>query len=332
MRVRESFLRDFLRLVAWYPFRFVVERLPPRAALAVFRALGDLHWAVAADKRRRLERNLGRMGLAPGQAMRRAVRENFRNHYVSQLLVFVYPRLARESLADIADFSGLKHLDAALARGRGAVLIQAHLGPEQLALAALSLLGRRAMQIGCVNETGLSAVGRGVSLRLRRRYEGAIPGEMLDAREGLLPAFRVLRENGLVLCSGDGAGWLRRLGEHVLVRLCGQPVLFPTGAARMALGCGAAILPLFVVRGKTKPFTVTIEPPLEPSDVQDAGRSDGPDVETRIAREFARRYERRLLDDPGAMRFLDLFEPGELIETKSPAPPGGSYQTSPRTR
>ena len=214
MRVRESFLRDLLRLFAWYPFRWLAERLPPRLAVRVFRALGDAHWAVAPGKRRLLARNLGRLGIAADQASR-AVRENFRIHYVSQLLVFFYSRLTRTSLGKLAAVAGLEHLDAALAQGRGVVLVQAHFGPEQLALAALSLLGHRVVQIGCANDAGLSAVGRGVSLRLRRRYEARIPGRIIDARESLLPALRVLRANGLVLTAGDGAGWAKRLGRHV---------------------------------------------------------------------------------------------------------------------
>lgn len=316
--MRESLLRDLLRLAVWYPFRWLAERLPPAAALAAFRCLGDVHWALAGEKRRRLARNVLRLGPRPNRAAEqgvdRAVRENFRSHYVSQLLVFVYPRLTPATLGQLADFSGLEHLDAALSRGRGAVLVQAHMGPEQLALAALSLRGHRALQIGCANDAGLSPVGRGISLRLRRRYEARIPGQMLDARSGLLPALRVLRQNGLVLCAGDGAGWEEKLGEHVPVSLCGHRVLFPTGAARMALGCGAALLPLFVVRGRETSFTIVIEPPIEPADQGGA---------EAMAREFARRLEPRLRAEPGFMRFLELFEPGGLIEPGDAPPAPG---------
>ena len=147
------------------------------------------------------------------------------------------------------------------------------------------------------------------SLRLRGRYEAKIPGQMLDARQGILPALRLLRENGLVLCAGDGAGWEEKIGQHVPVQLLGQTVLFPTGAARMALGRCAALLPLFVVRGKAKPFAIVIEEPI--------GRTDGPLDEIRLAQEFARRYERRLLENPGFMRFLELFEQGGLIEPEA---------------
>lgn len=312
MRVRESLLRDVLRLVAWYPFRWIVELLPPRAALAIFRALADVHRVLAPDTCRRLERNLRRLGIAPGPGLLRAVRENFRMHYVSQLMVFVYPRLTVASLERLAEMRGLEHLDAALTQGRGAVLVQPHLGPEQLALTALSLRGHRALQIGCANDSGLSAVGRGVSLRLRRHLEARIPGAMLDARTGLLPAFRVLRDKGLVLTSGDGAGWTQRLGQHVPVRLLGQTLLFPTGPARIALGSGAALLPLFVVRGRKKPFAIVIEPPLWPANAL-SGEAAA-DKAARLAQEFARRYEHRLREEPGWMRFLELFEPGELIE------------------
>lgn len=328
MRVRESLPRDLLRLAVWYPFRWVTERLPPRAALAAFRALGDLHWLAARAAKRRLARNLQRMGVEPGPARDAAVRENFRTHYVSQLLVFVYPRLTRGTLGGLAGFEGVERLDAALAAGRGAVLVQAHMGPEQLALAALALRGHRALQIGCLNEAGLSSVGRAVALRLRRRYEARIPGEMLDARAGMLPALRVLRENGLVLCAGDGSGWADRLGGHVPVAFLGHTALFPTGAARMALGSGAALLPLFVTRGRETPYTVVIEEPLLPGGEPEAG----PGLEGRaaaLADAFARRCEARLLREPGSMRYLELFEPGGLIVPGAPNPgPGGTPPAS----
>lgn len=319
MRVSESPLRDLLRLAAWYPFRWLVERLSPLAALALLRALGDAHWLLAGEQRRRLARNVLRLGPRPWREVRAAVREYFRTHYVSQLLLFVYPGLQPDALARLAEVSGLEHLDAALSLGRGAVLIQPHMGPEQLALTALALRGHRALQIGCVNEAGLSPVGRRVSLTLRKRYEARMPGEMLDARGGLLPAFRALLENGLVLCAGDGSGWEDRLGGHTPVRFCGQRVLFPTGAARMALGVGAPLLPLFVTRGRGKPFAIVIEPPVQPP--------AGPHPEAGMARAFARRYQRRIMAEPGSMRFLDIFEPGGLIETD--AGPQAPFDTLP---
>ena len=54
MRVRESLSRDLLRLFVWYPLRLVAERLPPRAAIALYRAMGRLHAALSRGRAGRI--------------------------------------------------------------------------------------------------------------------------------------------------------------------------------------------------------------------------------------------------------------------------------------
>jgi len=301
--VSESPLRDLLRLVVWFPLRWCVRLLPVRAALRLFEAMGDAHWLAAPGARARVGANLRRMlpGLSGPQA-REAVRDYFRNHYASQLLVMVYDRLGREGIGALAEVRGAEHLRAALASGRGAVLVHGHFGPEQLALAALSLSGFDCTQVGFLSGDGLSAVGRSVALRQRRRCEARIPGRIVEATGPVLPLLRILRAGGVVLTSGDGSGRRERIGRHVPLPFFGQTVLFPTGPARVAGAAGAALLPVFVTRGEAAPYAVVVEPPLDAGDALAA------------TREFVARYERRVAENPAFMRFLDVFNPGGIIE------------------
>ena len=89
---------------------------------------------------------------------------------------------------------------------------------------------------------------------------------------------------------------------HVPLPFFGQTVLFPTGPVRVARAAGAALLPVFVVRGEGAPYAVVVEPPIETNDVMAA------------TREFVARYERRVAENPAFMRFLDVFNPGGIIE------------------
>lgn len=203
MFVSESPLRDLLRPVVWFPLRWCVRLLPLRAALALFGAMGDAHRLFAPGARARVGANLRRMlpDLSGPQA-RDAVRGYFRNHYASQLLVMAYDRLEREGVGALAEVRGAGHLRAALESGAGAVLVHGHFGPEQLALAALSLSGFDCTQVGSLSDEGLSAVGRSVALRQRRRCEARIPGRIVDARGPVLPLLRALRAGG-----GPGYGY-----------------------------------------------------------------------------------------------------------------------------
>jgi KDO2-lipid IV(A) lauroyltransferase len=303
MFVTESPLRDLLRLIVWYPMRWFVALLPPRAALRLFAALGDLHRLAAPGGRSRLAANLRRLLPRADRAMVRAVtREYYRNHYISQLLVMVYPRLSRAGLDRLTTVEGAEHLEAALAAGRGAVLVHGHFGPEQLALAGWSLLGHDCVQVGHLTDEGLSAVGRAVAYRQRRRCEARIPGEIVEATGAVWPLLRRLRAGTVVLTSGDGSGRQERIGRHIPLPFFGHSVSFPTGPARMARAAGVPLLPVFVVRGQETPYAIVIEPPIAASDV------------TAATREFVERYAARVADDPGLMRFLDVFRPGGLME------------------
>jgi KDO2-lipid IV(A) lauroyltransferase len=309
MRVSESPLRDVLRVIVWYPLRWIVQALPPRAALWIFLRMGDLHCLVATGRRARVGRNYRRLvPAATEQEVHAGVREYFRNHYASQMLVMVYARLNRKGLYQLAEFEGLEHLEAATRSGRGAVLVHGHFGPEQLALVGLTLLGHPILQIGFLTDDGLSGVGRSVAFRQRRRCEDAMPGEILDARGEYRPAFRRLRNNGFVMTSGDGAGREERLGKHLPLFFFGHRILFPTGAFRMAQTAGACCLPVFVTRGERAPYRVVVEPPLA---VPDGGGAAGAEA---MLGAFVQRYQLRAAAEPAFMRFLDIFEPGKLIE------------------
>ena len=95
MMVSESVARDLLRLLVWYPARWLVLALPPRAGLAVLRAMGDIHHALSRGTRARLLENLARMrppgAPADPRREREAVREYFRNHYIDRLFIFIIP-------------------------------------------------------------------------------------------------------------------------------------------------------------------------------------------------------------------------------------------------
>ncbi len=316
MMVRESLVRDVLRLLVWYPLRWLVSFAPVGFGLAVFRLMGDAHYLLSRGKRELLGRNLDVLWRDPAlrAQCRQAnpVRAYLRNHYTDSLFIFLFPRFQASVVERLVEFQGLEHLEAALAAGRGAILLHGHFGPVHLPLVCLARMGFPMKQIGLPSDEGLSWVGKHVAFRLRMQYEAKIPAQIIHARAFMRPVLTWLGQNGALMITGDGSGTPDRIGVHERLRFCGHPVMFPVGPARLAQKTGAALLPMFVLPGTTRRWTVCIEPALATGEDQ---------TPAAIMQAFLQRYESHVARYPGHMHFLDRFTPGALIEIEPEAAP-----------
>lgn len=304
MTVSENPLRDLLRLIVWYPWRWLIELVPPKAGVRLLGMMGDLHFALSRGGRARLSELTAKLLASSGGAspdfIQSSVRAYFRNHYIDRLFIFIFPRLTNKNVLELADIDGLENLESALSKGRGVILVHGHFGPVHLPLVMLSLLGHRLKQIGLPSDEGLSWIGRNVAFRLRLKYEAMIPAEIINADSFLRPAFRWLKDNGVIMITGDGSGTERHVGKHIPFDFCGQRVLFPLGPSLLAQKTGAEMIPMFIVPGESKPYRIVIEKPVR---VETGG-----DMQTMMMAEvFIKRYESYVRKYPGYMHFLDRF-------------------------
>jgi KDO2-lipid IV(A) lauroyltransferase len=308
MRVFESPLRDLSRLAVWYPVRWVAGALPIPWAFRMFAAMGDCH-AIAGGRTKRAVAQAAReiFDLGP-QATRKLVSRYFENHYVDRLHIFLYPRLVQgDRVGACVRFENLELLDRTVATGRGALLVQPHFGPVQLTLLALARRGHRPVQIGNPSDKGLSRVGRAVAYRLRLRYEAMIPAPIVPADGYLGNTFRHLRDGGVVLTTGDGAGGGVFLGEHRSFTFLGRDRLFPLGPASLALRTGAAFLPTFILPEGHGRYRVVFEPPVEP------GGTDRRQESLRMTESFVATMERYVRRYPCCWHFLDELAAGPAL-------------------
>ena len=297
MRVRESLIRDALRLVVWYPIRWLLALLPFRSGAAILAGMGNLHFRCSRRKSAQLQATLTALGLG-GENPQVAVRGYFQNHYLDQLFVLIAPKINRGNLGDLVTLVGLDHLDQARAAGKGVILVHGHFGPAQLPLVILALLGYPMHQLGNPSDEGLSWIGRNVAYRLRMHYEKLMPAEIIAVRKFLRPAFTALAKNGIVMTTGDGSGREEAFGEHFQTIFLGRPYRVPLGPARLAEKTGAALLPLFVVPDPEKMFRIVIGPNI----VQAA---DGRQSPAMLMQCFIDLYEQQVGRNPGYMHFLD---------------------------
>jgi len=308
----ESPLRDLLRLVVWYPLRWLIVALPVGAGLFVMRRMGNLHYLASRGKKAHLARCLANLGLALSpEAVRREIRASFQIHYIHQLSIFLFPKFNRPSGGAVRryiEFSGLEHLEAAKRSGRGAVLVLGHFGPTQAPLAALGAMDYAVKQIGYPSDEGLSYIGRQVAFRLRLLYEGKIKAEIVRPGSDLRGLMRLLKDGGLVMTLGDGEGAGRRFGKFAPFPFFGHNVEFPLGPARLAVKAGALLLPLHLEPGDAAPFRAVIGAPLSPSE------NAPPEAAVmELTAAFLETFARSVRKRPGWWHFLERFHPGGML-------------------
>jgi len=262
MVVRENLARDALRLIVWYPLRWLVEAISIRYGFTLFRIMGDIHYYIARRKRNVIAKNIRSAfgDRVDGKKILDITRKYFRNHYVNQLQIFLFPRFDRNNIERFHTFEGLDNLEDALKEEKGCILVHAHFGPAQLPLCALGLFGYPVMQLGLPTNEGLSYIGRKVAFRLRVKYESKIPARIISADSFLRPVFDWLKNNKVVMITGDGAGRGKFIGKFVPVQFFGKPTLFPVGAATFSQKTDSPLLPMFTIDLNSRYKTIIHKP------------------------------------------------------------------------
>ena len=292
----ENPLRDAYRVAVWDLWRPTASRLPAGWELRGNRALGRLAYRLSRGKRRQVLENL-RRGL-PDIDHAAVAQRAFATHFADQYVSWTFARIARGE--QYLEFRGLEHLDAALQRGKGAVLMHAHLGLAQLPLCTLGARGYPVHQVGGGGVVhALSATGERVTA-LRHRLEQDIPGRIWDGGKYLRPVLRVLEDNQVLLAACDGTGGGKELGRRAERSVLGQTMRLPVGPVWMALRSGAELLSLKTFHAGGHECSV-IEPMERPTDLEDG------------ADRVAALLEGWLREHPGDWHLWDEFEPGRLL-------------------
>jgi KDO2-lipid IV(A) lauroyltransferase len=150
---------------------------------------------------------------------------------------------------------GKEYLDAAMARGRGAILISPHLGNWELGGLGLAEMGYP------VNVLTFREPDEQVNeLRERVRSERGIRFIYVDRHDtsplAIIEAVNALRRNEILALLGDRDG-----SSHTApMEFFGLQADIPLGAAYLGLASGAPVFPVFVPREGSRYATIMEEP------------------------------------------------------------------------
>ncbi len=242
-----------LKYAAYKGIILLCITLPTRFLYWVALRLADLNWALDKRGRNAVKANL-RVILPEAKECRIAyeTRWVFRNFgkYLSEF--FRFRRFGPSFFEKHTAVRGREHIDAALQRGHGCLILSAHLSNWELGAGMLRRVCDYPVSVVAEQHTHARVN------KLFMRERAAFDIQVIPTRRAGRPVLRALRNNRVVCMLGDRD----TTGHGVVVDFFGKPCALPQGPARFAIATGAPIIPGFVLRRTNDSFTLSFEEPI----------------------------------------------------------------------
>ncbi|MGH7827579.1 MAG: lysophospholipid acyltransferase family protein [Candidatus Binatia bacterium] len=235
----------------------VVRILPRRWLFALSDSLAGLGYYLFRGFRTRSITNISlaladRLDIAE---IRGAARQSLRNFFRSCVEIGIALESSDEDFRREISVSGQENLEAALAKGKGAIVLSAHFGN-------FFLLGTRLALEGYSTYVLVNQPRNGQFAKLMDEYRRRVKQRTIHARprrEALRELHQVLRRNDIAVMIADEY----RKGDGLHVPLFGRNVLARRGPATLASRTGAAVVPVCMLRQADDSLKLIIEPELE---------------------------------------------------------------------
>jgi lauroyl/myristoyl acyltransferase len=275
-------------MISYYLYKlgeFLTCVLPLKAAYAVAVFCSDVRFIFADQDRKYTIANLRTIfpqkSLPELRAIRRRMFRNFAKYLVD---FFRSPCNTNTYYEKCTCVEGLHYYDEALAKGKGVIVLTAHIGNWEM---GGQVIGRNGYEFWVV---ALPHVSKHVNRFFdKRREAGGM--KVIPFGKAARTCLHILKLNKLIGLVGD------RDFSHdrgIVVEFLGKPTYLPKGPAALAIATGAAIIPGFMIRNPDDTFTLKIQKPVEAKPGQKASNED--DIKEVIGRyktvieEFVRMY------------------------------------------
>lgn len=257
--------REALKFLFWYPVAELALLTPLAAAYAIANIVGRTYALLSRSRARLIRQEIGKLlGKSAEEVPAETARRTCALFAKNQLEFLRAPRLTRELMALLVTIEGKGYLDAALARGSGAILLLIHYGANQLIIPAIKHQGYDLLQFGSPPGAWHDLHGREPSWLDRRIFarrlsvEQALGVEFLYIERSLRPAYRALTRNRVLAIALDG-----RYGSRFEpIPFGARTAMLSPGPVGLAFRTGAALLPTFIERQSDDRHQLVIHPPM----------------------------------------------------------------------
>ncbi|MDD5120089.1 MAG: lysophospholipid acyltransferase family protein [Candidatus Omnitrophica bacterium] len=272
-------------MLNYYLYRlgqFIAVSLPLKLVYAIAVILADLHYVFAFRDRRFVKNNLRVIfPQEENRVLRRISRRVFRNFAKYLVDFFRFDKLDLGYINKKVKLENLHYFDDAIAKGKGVIVLTAHLGNWELGGVVIALLGYPFWAVALPHKN------KKVNdfFDARRNGKGV---KVIAMGKAVRSCISEIRKNHMVALVGD-----RDFTEKgVIVDLFSKPTHFPEGPAALSLITGASIVPGFMLRNPDDTFTLRIERPIEFSPKGDKTKdlTELVTIYKNIFQDYIRRY------------------------------------------
>ncbi|MCX5669448.1 MAG: lysophospholipid acyltransferase family protein [Candidatus Omnitrophica bacterium] len=262
--------------------QFIALALPLRLVyfLAVFLAQG--YYLLAFHDRRFVKANLRVIyPKITNRQLRKISRMVFRNFAKYLVDFFRFEKINHQYIDKNVKLENLHYFDQALAKGKGVVVLTAHLGNWELGGVVIAQLGYPFWAVALPHKN------KKVNdfFDAQRNRKGV---KVIALGKAVRSCMAEIRKNHMVALVGD-----RDFSEKgIIIDFFGKPTHFPEGPAALSLMTGASIVPGFMLRNPDNSFTLRIEKPVEftPSGDKIKDLADLISVYNNIIQDYIRKY------------------------------------------
>ena len=227
--------------------------MPLKVAYAVAVFISDLHYLSSPADRNAVWENLKVIFPdKPDTELRRIRRRMFRNFAKYLVDFFRFSKVDAEYVRKNIKIENIHYFDEALKRGKGVIVLTAHLGNWELGGVVVALSGYPFWVVALshknkkVNDFFIS----------QRRSKGI---QVIPLGSAARQCYNLLKENKMVALVGD-----RDFTEKgIKVDFFGRKTFLPLGPAYLSMKTQASIITGFMLRNPDDTFTLTINKPVE---------------------------------------------------------------------
>jgi len=233
--------------------QFIALTLPIRVVYAIAVFLADLHYFLAFRDRRFVKANLRVIfPEKPDQELRKISRQVFRNFAKYLADFFRFEKLDLDYIEKNVKLENMHYFDAALAGGKGVVVLTAHLGNWELGGVVIALLGYPFWAVALPHKNKKV----NAFFDTQRNRKGV---KVISMGKAVRSCISEIRNNHMVALVGDRDF----TDKGIVIDFFGKPTHFPEGPAALSLMTGSIIVPGFMLRNPDDSFTLRIEKPVE---------------------------------------------------------------------
>ena len=186
--------------------------------------------------------------------MSKETKEVFRNFYWYLIEFLDLGKYVNKQFIEAnVTVNGAENIDNSLAKGKGAIIMTAHIGNWEFGAALVAWLGH--------DITAVALAHKETQVNNFFNYQRESNGfKVMPTNQSVRNSLKLLKENKCVAMVGDRT--FGTAGETL--DFLGQKAIIPKGIALFSLKTGAPIIPTFLTRNNDNTFVLSIEEPIYP--------------------------------------------------------------------